>query len=183
MGSTITDKGKLVSAYAIIGIIFGLVAVGIMNMLSGIFSISFGSDLANVFAMLFNIASPLGIVFTIVNLFVLAGLVWIFGMLGQFVKSKIVGGKATYTKRPHFLSFVFLGIITIGVIGMFNSVIAGVSPDAPLTDINTLMGSNGILPMIGSIFAFSALGFIVVLLGSKGVQLAEDKTPKSLQKV
>lgn len=183
MNSSYTGKGKLILAYAITGIVFGLIASGIMSMLADYFSLSFNSDLSNVFGMLFNIAEPLGIVFAVVNLIVIGALVWIFGMIGQQLKKKITGGSVEMTKRPHLFSFVLLGIITIGVITLFNSATAGVSPDASLTSINTLMGASGILPMIGSIIAFSALGFIVVLLGSKGVKIAEDKTPDQLKKV
>lgn len=183
MDSSITGKGKLLLAYALLGIIFGLVAVGIMNMLAGIFSISFGTDLSNVFAMLFDITNGVGILFAVVNLLVLAGLVWIFGMIGMYITSKIIGGKAKYTKRPHLPSFVILGVITVAVIGMFNQAIAGVSPNVPLTDIMTLFGASGILPAIGSFIAFSALGFFVILLGSKGVEIAENKTPEYLKKV
>lgn len=183
MNNSYSGKGKLILAYAITGIVFGLLASNIMNMLAGFFSISFSSDLSNVFGMLFNIAEPLGIVFAIVNLLVIGALVWIFGMIGQFLKKKITGSSEKMTKRPHLFSFVLLGIITIGVITLFNSATSGVSPDASLTDINTLMGASGIVPMIGSIIAFSALGFIVVLLGSKGVALAENHTPDQLKKV
>lgn len=182
MENLLIGRGKLILAYTAIGIIFGVVAVGIMNLIAGIFSITFGTDLANVFSMLFNIAEPLGILFAIINVIVIGVLVWIFGMIGAYIKAKVMSEKAVITKRPHVFSFLLLGIVTIVVIGAYNSVLVGISPEADLTDINTLFGEQGIVAMIGSILAYSGLGFVVVLLGSKGVKLAEDKTPDKLQK-
>ncbi len=183
MDGSVISKGKLFVGYAIAGIVFGLIAVGIMNLLAGVFSISFGTDLTNVFAMLFNLAQPIGIVFALVNLLVIGALVWIFGMIGAYLKSKVVGEKAEITKRPHLVSFIVLGVITVGIIGLFNQAIAGVSADASLTDINTLLGASGVFAIIASFFAYTVLGFIVIWLGSKGVKISEDKSPEFMKKV
>ncbi len=177
---SLQGKGKLFIAYALAGIVFGVSASFITTGLAGIFSVGFDSDLTTVFSMLFNLTEPMGILFAVISLLLIGVLVWIFGYIGQYIRAKITSMKnVKLSKRPHLLSFVFAGVITIGVLSLFNAVLAGVSPDANLTDINVFLGAWTTNPLLGiaSLIAYSALGFIVILLGSKGIKLAEDYTP------
>ena len=181
----VTSRAKSVLGYTgagiayvfVAGLILGLIAnsVGIDTMIG---LQAFGQSFAN-----FDV---LGIVLGIISFLILGFLVWVFAIVGIKIR-RALGSKEqeiSFSKRPFILALFLTGIVTAVVFYGLNEILAGLSPDANLTDVSTLLSAittfNPML-LIGTILGLAVVGYLVIKIG-RYIPKIGDYVPDPLKK-
>lgn len=178
------STGKSLIGYLGTGIAYVFVAGLVLGAIAGAINIdpngglmAFGQSFAN-----FDI---LGIIFGVISFIVLGFLVWVFAIIGIKIR-KAVGNKETeisFSKRPFVMALFATGVVTAVIFYGFNQLLAGISPDANLADVNTLLGAittfNPML-LVGAILGLSIVGYLIIKIG-RAIPRIGDALPDKLQ--
>lgn len=186
MKGEISQKGKLLLAFAVAGIIFSFATEITSNLLSGALGLDFNQNLQGVTATFFNIESGMAIAFTVIMLAILGVYIWIFGYIGGYAKNKIMGGgMQKLQKRPRIIGLILMGGLVIATFTILDQILAGVDESGNFTSTSGLIEAVttvNIISVVVRIVAFAILGFLVLWLGTK-FQTVTDKAPSFLTKV
>lgn len=177
-------RAKSILGYTVAGIAYVFVAGLILGFLADSVGVNTMGGL-EAFGTSFASFDILGIILGLVSFIILGLLVWIFAIVGIKIR-KAMGNKETelnFKNRPFILALFITGIVTAVVFYGANQVLAGISPNADLTNVNTLLNAivefNPML-LVGAIAGLAVVGYLIIKIGRYAINF-NSKIPKHVQ--